>query len=973
MTQLRIHFFCFAEIFYIMSRTFFLILLLSLANTVFSQTGRINGKVINASSGQALVGATLVLIDKSRTTTTDQNGVFSFNKLPAGIYSVKCTYAGHVDKLIEEITVVDNEVTMLNISLEEKKSDAVVVSATRIKAAGESVASLLIAQKNNAGVSDGITAESIRKTPDKSTSDVLKRVSGASIQDDRFAIIRGLNDRYNAAFINGAPLPSTESDRKAFAFDIFPSSILDNLVIYKTATPDKSAEFAGGLIDITTKSIPAKNFMAISFGGAFNTSITGKTRYYSANRGKKDWLGIDDGSRSIPNAVPGVKELKNLTFQERAELAKLFKDYKWGINAGNTSPSFSFQFSKGFTFERKQKEFIGALFSATYNKTFSFYEGERNSYDFDLTAPQGAQLNQKSKYRDSVYNDETVLALLANISVKINNSNSINWKNNYSINTDNKLAKRIGSPDYTADSTIFIKDATRWYTSNRIFSSQLSGEHQPGKYKTKINWLAAYSEVRRDIPNLARTSYSGIYPDVNFLYANFSFGPPNQTAGMGTMFHANSFENIKSIKVDITQPFTFMKNSQNYVKIGAGYQYRKRDFSSRVLGFAPYDRGVAFDYSLNELPDDQIFLPEHLGVMTNGMGGFMISDGTLANSDYKASSEMIHAYIMDDQRFFKKFRLIFGVRMESFRQKLNSVKNLNDTINLNTTITDFLPSVNFVYSLTSKMNIRLSYSQTINRPEFRELAPFLFYDFVTNYTYEGQESLSRARIDNYDFRYEFFPGKAQLFSVSAFYKKFKDPIEIVTIPNTTSQVIYVNDKSAEVYGAEAEFRTLIGTLAGIKNDKSWLNKLTLSANAAYIKSSVKLDSLFSFPPEQLVTDRALQGQSPYLINTSLGFNDDKLGLSATFSLNRVGDRIAIAGTYRDADIYEKARTIIDFQVAKFFLNKKLELRITARDILAQKISYYFDFDKSKSFTGNDRYFSSNTAPKVFSLNVTYKF
>jgi outer membrane receptor protein involved in Fe transport len=234
--------------------------------------------------------------------------------------------------------------------------------------------------------------------------------------------------------------------------------------------------------------------------------------------------------------------------------------------------------------------------------------------------------------------------------------------------------------------------------------------------------------------------------------------------------------------------------------------------------------------------------------------------------------------------------------------------------------------------------------------------------------------LKRAKITNYDFRYEIFPGKAQLFSVSAFYKEFANPIEIVTLPNTSSQAKYINTTTAKVYGAEAEFRTLLSTLLGINKEGSFLSKFTLTANAAYIKSTIRLkDSLFGFSPSQLFSDRALQGQSPYIINGSVGFNDEKTGFSSTLSVNRVGDRILIAGTYNSADIYEKARTVVDFQLAKFFLKNTVEVKFTAKDLLAQKLNFYFDMDRSKSYTDKDRYFSSNTAPKVFSFSATFKF
>lgn len=959
-------------------RNFFLITILAIIGShIQAQTGKITGKVINSASGQPLASATLLLVEKSKTIVADQNGSFSFAKLSAGTYSIKCSYIGYVHKLVEEIVVKEGDNNNITISLEEKKTKAdevVIVSKTKAKV--ESVISLLIAQKNSANVSDGISAESIRKTPDRSTSDVLKRISGASIQDDRFAIIRGLNDRYNAAFINGAPLPSSESDRKAFAFDIFPSSILDNLIIYKTASPDKTGEFAGGIIDITTKSIPSKNFTSISIGGGYNSLLTGKNRNYSAAKGSKDWIGLDDGTRATPAGIPATPaEFRDLTFAQKGDLAKLYGNYNWSIGTKNTLPNFNVQLSKGLNIEHKGKEFFGAIFSLTYNKNFTFKEGERNSYDYvptETPVPDVVPI-QKAKYIDSIYNEEVVVAALANVSVKLNSKNMFSWKNNLSINSDNQVINRIGNYDAFNEPDAYIRDNVRWYTSNQIFSSQLIGEHQVGKFKTKINWLASYSKVDRKIPNLSRISYSVDRNYPNDLYASFAT-PPNQGAGSGTIFSTNFSENIKNFKVDIIQPFKFMGNTQNLIKVGTGYQKRERDFSSRKLGLVPNENFGDFDGTLRTLTPDKIFLPENLGRKADGKNGFYLLDGTLSNSNYDANSSMFHAYLMADQRFFKKFRLIYGVRVERFNQKLNFINDQTNQLDkVDSTVTDWLPSINFVYAVTSKMNIRLSYSETVNRPEYRELAPFLFYEYVTGFSYNGYKYLNRSIIKNYDFRYEFFPGKAQVFSVSAFYKDFANPIEIIQIPETSSQTIFINTTSAYVYGVELEFRTLLSTVLGIKKENSIFNKLTFTANAALTKSEIKLLKLYDFNPEQLVTNRALQGQSPYLINTSIGYNDEKLGISSTISVNRVGDRVILPSTYNLANIIEKARTVVDFQLAKTFLKEKLEIKFNACDILAQKINYYLDYDKSNSYTDYDRIFSSNIAPKVFSLSATYKF
>ncbi len=938
------------------------------AQIACSQTGKIVGRVISASTGRTLGGATLLLIEKSISKAADQNGVFDFSKIEPGTYSINCSYAGYQSKIIEEVIVKPNENTEINISLDLKTDDAVVVTAKRIKAAGETVASLLVAQKNSANVSDGITAQSIKRTPDRSSSDVIKRISGASIQDDKFAIIRGLNDRYNAAFINGAPLPSTESDRKAFAFDIFPSAILDNLIIYKTATPDKSGEFAGGLIELATKSVVAKNFTTISIGQGYNTLLTGKTRYYSEAEGKNDRLGLDDGRRGVPENFPSTQDFNVLTAEQKLEKAKLFKDIKWGVKNDIARPNFNFQLASGFNIQRKEKEFLSAVFSLNYNRTYTFTAGERKQYN----VPSGAaEPVLERDYTDSIYNDEVIWAALGNVSVKIDNKNNISWKNNYSVNTDNRLVRRIGGFDVPGEPESFLKETGRLYTQGQIYSSQLLGEHQIGNKRTKVNWLAGYSKINRTIPNIARTQYTGRYPDVNNTLSSIPTGisPFGATGGM---FSTNSDENIKNIKADISQPFSSSKNIQNLLKIGGGFQKRERIFTSRNLGFVLYNgTRLENDISFKSLPEDQIFLEQYLGLLANGKAGISIADATLPGSGYNASSSITHAYIMNDQRFYKKFRFIYGARLESFNQKLNTPNSIIE-LKLDSTVLDILPSANFVYAATSTINLRLSYTETVNRPEFRELAPFLFYEFVSGFNIGGDTTLTRAKIKNYDFRFEFFPGKAQLLSLSGFYKKFKNPIELVRSPDFANELAYANNGSAKAYGIEAEFRFLLGTIFGVNGTNDVLNKLSLSGNAALIKSSVQgKEGSRNFQGEN---DRALQGQSPYLINGSLGYTDDKNGLSSTVSVNRIGDRLVIAGSGFSANIYERARTVVDFQLAKSFLNNKVELKFNARDILAQNILTYNDFEKSASFKKgtNDRVFASNNAPTTLTFTATFK-
>ena len=943
-----------------MKSKYLLIIFLFIGSTAFAQKGIITGKVVHSQTGLPLSGDTITLIEKNIFTISDQNGVFTFEKLQAGNYSVKCKRKGYVEKIVTDITLGENESKEINISLSiaAKQLKGAVIAAQRVKGAGETVATLLVAQKNSASVSDGVSAETIKKTPDKSSSDVIKRVTGASIQNDKFAIIRGLNDRYNASFINGAPLPSTESDRKAFAYDIFPSGIIDNLVIFKTATPDKTAEFGGGIIEITTKATSSKPVTVISVSQGYNSLITGKNRFVSEMKGSRDWLGLDDGTRALPSGIPADKQgFINSSTADKLGYAKEFGKYKWGIKEVDTKPNMSLQIVKSLNVKLKEKQFISSLFSVSYNKSNSFVNGERNSYNgngSNIGDPNYTPI-QERKYNDSLYNEEIIWSALANIGIKINNKNNISWKNNMSINTDNTLVKRAGYNEYTIDSTNKVKEIFRNFVSDRIINSQLIGDHQIGKHNTKVNWQVAYSEVDRRTPFQAVSSSNGLTSDNPGIHGN--------------MVSASSQENIQSAKLDITQPFKLFEGSQNIFKMGVGHIARERNYSNRVLGFAkatsnnPYE----VDYSILNLPYDQIFLTQNLGLLSNGKATILVNDATVPNSAYDASSSTSHAYLMNDQRY-KKFRLIYGLRMESFNQKLVAAQRGLGAININYTKVDFCPSANLVYSSSEKTNIRFSYSKTLNRPEYRELANFGFPEYLSGFFVSGDSTLKRASINNFDVRYEIFPGRAQLFSVSAFHKAITNPIEFSTSSFYTSEARYVQSKSATISGAEVEFRVLLSTIFARKNEKSLLNNFTLSGNGTITRSQVTLGNTLDS-----ITSRALQGQSPYMINFALSYADDSSGLSSTISLNRIGERLAIAGSNVLPEFYDNERTVIDFQIAKTFLDNKLELKFNARDLLAQDIITYLDFDRSKSYTDNDRIFTKNRAPRVFIFSASYKF
>ncbi|MBL7891790.1 MAG: carboxypeptidase-like regulatory domain-containing protein [Bacteroidia bacterium] len=936
--------------------------------------GSIKGQLIDSKTAETLPGAIVAIEGTGIATITDMEGRFTLLNIKPGIYKLNLSFVSYTKKCLTGVSINPGKVTTINASLDpasENLSEVIITASLN----RENTNTLLVMQKNNASVSDGISSESIKRTPDKNTSDVLKRVSGASIQENKFAIIRGLNDRYNAAYLNGAPLPSSESDRKAFSFDIFPANLLDNLIINKTATPDMPAEFAGGIIQINTKSVPDKNFQSINIGGGYNTITTGHEQLYYKG-GKTDWLGIDDGARALPSQIPDRDKFP-VTFKEQASLAQSFKN-NWGVHSKKYDPNLNFQYVIGRTFNIKEKEFLGMTIGATYNRNYSFTPSIRRTYtsSTDLSVP--SQL--ETDYRDKTYSTQTLAGILANFSVKIDNNNSLSFKNLYSINSDDKVIRREGTPTPLDINPTLVRSTVQWFTSNKIYTTQLAGEHLVGARNIKVSWIGSYSNIQREIPDLRRNIYtrfktfndaSDPYPYDTMYHANVAVANVGPDYGGGMFFSKNN-ESIYSFRCDVSYSFGSGNCFKNEIKIGCGYQERARDFYARQLGYTRYSApgsGIAFSDSLSRLPEDQIFAQQNMGLIAPGVGGFKLKDGTKPSDAYKAGSQLISTYIMLDNRYKSWLRIIWGARLENFTQRLNAILDSKKPLDINTTKIDILPSVNAIFSVTENQNIRLCYSQTLNRPEFRELAPFAFYDFTTQLVLSGNDSLKRALIHNYDLRYELYPGRGQLVSATGFYKSFINPIEQNSKSYTSGEITYQNVPKAANHGLELEYRMVVGALLGSDSSK-FLNNLTLYSNFAYIVSSVDVSGIIGSGAKL----RPLQGQSPYIFNAGILYTDIDHGFSVSAAVNRIGQRIAIVGNVNEPDIWEEGRTVIDIQFSKAFLKNKLEIKLQARDILAQDLYFFQDRNNNKKLdkVTDDIIWRTGFGPTC-SFSISYKF
>lgn len=925
-----------------------------------AQTGGISGKVTDAANGEALIGVTVFIDGTTLGTGTDIDGNFQLLKLQAGSYRVVARYLSYSTQTIESVVVKPGENSVLNIKLEANATQLkeFIVEASYNRA---STAMQLMEQKNAGIVSDGISADLIRKTPDNAASDMLKRVSGASVHDNKYAVIRGLNDRYNAAYVNGAPLPSTESDRRAFSFDLFPAATIDNMVIYKTAAPNLPGDFAGGLIQISTRDIPEEKFISLSVSGSYHTQTTGKTMHHGA-RGKTDWLGFEDGSRALPEAIPDQVSFKSaaLSDQRKLDYSKSFKN-NWQLQRSTAPLNHSFHFSGGLPF-RVFKKNGGVIFAASRAASYRFSSVERNSFDV-------MDNNQVlSRVQDSLSKQEVLSSLLLNFAVRPGKQSKISLKNSYTINGEDQTVVRTGATNLSdPNSAQAIRNTAFWYTGNKLFSSQLSAEQTLKIWDIKLSATAGYSNIQRDIPDFRRVSYSRLLNNPDEPYrAQIGSNVQLEQAGR---FYSGLNEDMKSVAADISIPIAAIKNTDFAAQLSGGFfsQHRARQFRARQFGYV-FRPGAGVPANIREMGLDTIFDPSRM-TYQNGRY-FMMEEATNPNDRYLAGNSVNAAYLMIDQKLFEKMRVIWGFRYEVFRQNLDALTANAEPVEVRLFKNDWLPSLNITYALNAKTNLRFSASKTLSRPELREIAPFAFYDFNIDYVVAGRPDLTVATIHNFDLRYEYFPEAGQVVSFSLFAKQFTNAIEYINDPDVgagSRRFGYANVPRAVNRGVEAEFRKQLAILDA-KWGTSFFSKITFVGNFALIHSAIDMSS-FSLAG---TGSRPLQGQSPYLINTGVQYTDEKSGMGASLMMNRSGRRIAFAGNAAIPDIYEQGRTIVDLQVS-MKIRKKIDVKLGLSDLFAEDQLFYMDLDSNKKYDEiKDNKIFNYSFGRTVSLSVSMK-
>jgi outer membrane receptor protein involved in Fe transport len=852
------------------------------------------------------------------------------------------------------------------------------------RAAGPStIKQLYVERAKQAAATESFGSEQISKSGVSDAGAIVNKVAGASIVEGKFAVIRGLSDRYVTTTLNGSEIPSADPYRRSASLDLFPAQIIDKVVVAKTFTPDQPGAYTGGGVNIVTKSFPERAFASVSLGGSYNTQATGNERFLTYDGGGLDWAGMDDGTRALPNSLAG----KTLTvppapvtsgrpgepeFAQRfadaaflSQAAKALGPTSFGISREAPPPNQNLAVALGDTthlFSRPLGVFVGL----NYRRDFSFFEqGIARRFE----PSQAGSFEISSDYSDTRSVDVVNWGGIVNLAYQWHPNHEVGFNFLYNQNAEDLARQQVGTAPNREPSAIFYQNRLH-FTERNLNTCQLKGTDElPDLAHVRLDWLASLSRTSQD------------EPDVRFFNWVTKLGTPIVGDNVApepkqpTRYFRNLDEVNRNVKFDLTVPFRQWTWNEGELKLGFFHSASERTYLDRDFNyFAGYDQ--------NNVPQPWNGNPSDWLTEAN-VGDYSYRTNTgrfqsvsffwdryfqVRESAYTAASEVPAGYVMLDVPAWDKLRLVGGVRAENTDLRVDSRSYLPSSITGLTTNSarlqqaDLLPSAGLIYSLTSNLNVRLSYSQTIARPSFRELAAVRAYDPLLDVILEGSPLLRMTAVQNYDVRWEWFPRPGELLSISLFYKQLTDAIERRFITRDGEIVSFTNRPSATVYGLEFEGRKTLEFVDPL------LRHFSLGGNLALIESETdlapeELDSRRQVEPDVKPT-RKLYDQSPYILNLDLSYDNPRSGTSATLLYNIAGPRITIAGI-ATPDVYEQPVPTLDFILSQR-LGRHLSVRFTARNLLDPLI------ERTYGEAGKFLY-SSYKKGMTFGLSANYDF
>ncbi len=938
-----------------MQRLFFTCFLTLTGLVAMAQTGIIRGKINDAKSKEGIIGATIRIDGTNLGTQTDVNGSFVLNNVPTGTHKVFVTYISYQTREVPSVRVESGNTTVLETELVEegKNLSDVVIRASRATNTEVAVISEI---KQFKPIAVGISSMQIQKSQDRDAAAAIRRVPGVSIVDNRFVMVRGLSSRYNTVMVNDMITPSSEVDVRAFSFDLIPSNILDRMIIFKSGAAELPGDFAGGVIKIYTKKKPDNNFTDAGFTVGYRANTTFQSAQ-THNRGGLAWLGLWDKTQQVPTSFPATANAFNgMNAASRASYAQLFPN-SWGLNNITVSPDIRFAFNMGRRVDIGDKR-LSSLTSVNYSMTNQVADIQLNTFNNGASVNDFAEANM-----DHSYQRNTRLGILQNWALRFNPNFTLEWKTLFNQLGNTETIVREGKNFSIEQDRLSYSER---FENRSILTSQLSGEHQIDE-QTKLDWMGGFGFTGRWEPDWKRVRY--IRPSNSnqpFAVSTPNDPSPQESGRFWSTLHEYVYTGSVNFQKKLGNP---ADREPAVIRAGAYVEQKNRDFNARFYGY----QRLGNVQNIASQGIGEVFNQQNIG---GAEGTYSMLDGTKPTDAYNAANTYAAGYVGGDINISPRASLTLGFRGEYNIRKLSNVLQANL---VNQAVFSPLPSANFTYKLNEKQNLRLAYSYTVNRPEFREQAPFNYFDFALNADIRGNETLVNSQIQNLDAKWEFYPSDGEVISVTGFYKNFKNPIESFLIPQVNGLAYtFINSKSAMSYGVELEARKSLAN-----SGSEFLKNLTLVANVSLIQSKIKLGDFVTAPGLSGVvqtidirgltdTERPMMNQSPYLINAGVYYADKK-GWQANILYNVFGPRIFAVGNVDNPTIYEMPRSVIDLNVSKTF-SKKWELRLGVQDLLNQAVRLEQDFNRNAKIDGgSEQTIRSFKRGSYSTLSVVYSF
>ncbi len=934
------------------------ILFLTIGWAAFSQNGTIGGVVKDAKNSETIIGANVYIQGTQVGSPTDIEGKFTIANVKPGTYNLVVSFVTYKTHIIPDVIVESGKITEVQVAMQEDATELKEVVVTATKEINNDL-TLIDAIKESKLVVSGISAEQITRLPDRDAAQVMQRVSGVTITDNRFVLIRGVPERYNQVMINNVIGPSTEIDRRSFSFDLIPSGAIDQMLIYKSGAAELPGDFAGGVIKLITKRPTSDPYYSVGLNFGYRSNTTFNDHVHS-DGSPTDKFGFDNGFRDLPSNFPTTAALKasarNSSQRERAGKS-LTNNFDYATKSAPVDMGFNVTASIPFSVGSIQ---FNNLTNIAYSNSYMYSKANFKRYNsFDANSAV-----ERFSFEDDFYSNDVRINILHNWLIDFSDRFTLEFKNLFVQLGEHETTLRKGT-DFIQLPSYDRQNYAYHYLSRRIYSGQLEGSHVLGAAETStLNWAFGYNNISRNEPDYRRfrtlrdKAFQGTeepfimqLPPAGNLFETGRFWSDLQDEGFS---HGLNFEKKFG-----------NKEEKRVVSIKAGYlgEYKTRTFLARYLNYL-YPDGPDFDPAIGEelrrLPLSQIFDPSNI----KKKDGFVIEEGTTAQDSYEGTNFLGAGYVSATIPA-GKFDISAGFRGEYNVQTLEARSNTGALIDVENPVFAPLPMVNIAYNISERSLARLAYSRTVNRPEFRELAPFLYYQFEYEAGIFGNPDLETAFIHNIDLRWEMYPNPGEMVSIGGFYKDFADPIETyLQITTETPQLFFDNAESAYSWGFEFEFRKSLASLGVSK----FFRNTSVNVNASWIESEVNIGTLAT----NQIQNRPLQGQSPYIINTGLYYNDIESGLSVNAAYNLFGPRIFSVGDKVFPSWWELPRHSLDFQISKVWA-KRFETKFNIQNALNAAYRIYQDNNSDNKIEDQEALIQRYKVGTQFSLGLSWKF